>query len=183
MTSGRSPSNGPWPDTYARSPRTRTSSNGSRTPGGAASGAGSWSPSSANRSSTAPIARVCHPASCRAARADIVAKPGQESLDGVVIDSESIPGTSTTYAGPLRPGRDRHARGRHWLDLEHTFYGGCNAQGDFLSGTPPQRTPTSESTSGQTQRMRDAWLLYRAVGDTASPVSRRLRWRTGDAGT
>ena len=44
---------------------------------------------------------------------DITSKPGQESRHGVVSDWESITGTSTTYAGgPLRPGRDRHARGR-----------------------------------------------------------------------
>ena len=62
LTRIRSPSDGPWPEMYARSPCTRTSSNGSFTPGGAASGAGSSSPSSASRSSIAPIAPVCQPA-------------------------------------------------------------------------------------------------------------------------
>jgi hypothetical protein len=80
------------------------------------------------------------------------------------------------------PGRRRGA----------TFYGGCSAKGDFVADTPPERTPTSgcpagkdtcaapgldpihnymdysydscytEFTAGQTQRMRDAWLLDRA---------------------
>ena len=36
---------------------------------------------------------------------DILTKPGQVYLDGVVFDWESIPGTSTRYAGS-RPGRN-----------------------------------------------------------------------------
>ncbi len=37
---------------------------------------------------------------------------GSAYLDGIVVDWESMLGTSTTVRGPLRPGRDRHARGR-----------------------------------------------------------------------
>jgi pregnancy-associated plasma protein-A len=123
---------------------------------------------------------------------DIVTKPGQRYLDGVVIDWESIPGTSTTYAGRFDQGETATHEVGHWLDLEHTFYGGCSAKGDFVADTPPERTPTSgcpagkdtctapgldpihnymdysfdscytQFTAGQTQRMRDAWLLWRA---------------------
>jgi len=123
---------------------------------------------------------------------DITTKPGQADLDGIVIDWESIPGTSTTYAGRYDQGETATHETGHWLNLEHTFYGGCNAMGDFVEDTPAERTPTSgcpagkdtcpapgtdpihnymdysydscytEFTAGQTQRMRDAWLLYRA---------------------
>jgi hypothetical protein len=122
----------------------------------------------------------------------IVDKPGQAYLDGVVVDWESIRGTSTTYAGRYDEGETGTHEVGHWLNLEHTFYGGCNAKGDFVDDTPAQRSPTNgcpegkdtcrqpgldpihnymdysfdscytEFTAGQVQRMQDAWLHYRA---------------------
>jgi hypothetical protein len=123
----------------------------------------------------------------------IVNKPGQAFLDGIVIDWESLPGTSTTYAGRFDEGKTATHEAGHWLNLEHTFFGGCNAKGDFVDDTPAQKTPTSgcpegkdtctapgndpihnymdysfdscytQFTPGQAQRMRDAWLLFRAA--------------------
>jgi hypothetical protein len=123
---------------------------------------------------------------------DIVTKPGQEYLDGIVVDWESMPGASTAYAGRYDLGHTATHEAGHWFNLEHTFFGGCNAKGDFVDDTPPQRGPSSgcpvgadtcreagldpihnymdysydscywEFTAGQTQRMRDAWLLWRA---------------------
>jgi hypothetical protein len=123
---------------------------------------------------------------------DIVTKPGQAYLDGVVFSWETIPGTSDTFAGRYDQGETATHEVGHWLNLEHTFYGGCSAKGDFVDDTPAQKTATSgcpegkdtckepgldpihnymdysydtcytEFTAGQTQRMRDAWLFYRA---------------------
>jgi Pregnancy-associated plasma protein-A len=123
---------------------------------------------------------------------DIVTKPGQAYLDGVVVDWESLRRVSDTYEGRFDQGETGTHEVGHWLNLEHTFYGGCSAKGDFVADTPPEKTPTSgcpagkdtckapgldpihnymdysfdqcytEFTAGQAQRMRDAWLFWRA---------------------
>jgi Pregnancy-associated plasma protein-A len=123
---------------------------------------------------------------------EIVTKPGQAYLDGIVLDWESLPGVSSTYAGRYDQGETLTHETGHWLNLEHTFFGGCNAKGDFVDDTPAQKVPTggcpegkdtckepgldpihnymdysydscyTEFTPGQAQRMRDAWLFYRA---------------------
>jgi hypothetical protein len=116
----------------------------------------------------------------------------QSYLDGIVVDWETLPGVSTAYEDRYDLGETLTHEAGHWLNLEHTFYGQCNKSGDFVDDTPPQKTPSSgcpegkdtckapgldpihnymdysydscytEFSAGQTQRMRDAWLYYRA---------------------
>jgi hypothetical protein len=124
----------------------------------------------------------------------ILTSPSQAYLDGIVVDWESMPGTSDRYDGRFDQGETATHEAGHWLNLEHTFYGGCTVKGDFVADTPPEKTPTSgcpegkdtcsapgldpihnymdysfdscytEFTPGQAQKMGDAWLFYRANG-------------------
>jgi len=121
-----------------------------------------------------------------------VTDTNQDYLDGIVIDWRTVPGASDAYAGAYDLGETLTHEAGHWLNLAHTFENGCRAPGDFVDDTPFQATPTggcpigkdtcpspgvdpihnymdysydscyTEFTDGQTQRMRDAWLLYRA---------------------
>jgi hypothetical protein len=116
----------------------------------------------------------------------------QAYLDGIVIDWRTMPGVSTAYAGVSDEGDTLTHEAGHWLNLEHTFFGQCNKNGDFVSDTPPEKSATSgcpagkdtcpsagldpihnymdysddscitQFTPGQVQRMRDAWLFWRA---------------------
>ena len=117
----------------------------------------------------------------------------QAYLDGIVIDWRTMPGVSSDYAGLYDEGDTLVHEAGHWLNLEHTFFGQCNKNGDFVDDTPPQKSPTFgcpvgkdtcpapgldpvtnymdysdddcmfEFTPGQTQRMQDAWLFWRAT--------------------
>jgi hypothetical protein len=117
----------------------------------------------------------------------------QDYLDGIVIDWRSMPGVSDAYAGVADEGDTLTHEAGHWLNLEHTFYGQCSKNGDFVADTPPQKSATSgcpegkdtcpaagldpihnymdysddscitQFTPGQVQRMRDAWLFWRAT--------------------
>src|SRR4029079_3896282 len=117
---------------------------------------------------------------------------GNTFLDGVVIDWESLRGASPTYQGRYDQGETATHEVGHWLNLEHTFYRGCNGRGDYVDDTPYEATPTSgcpagkdtctapgldpihnymdysyaqsytELTAGQAALMQDAWLTFRA---------------------
>ena len=118
----------------------------------------------------------------------------QQYLDGIVVDWESMPGASSRYAGRFDLGHTATHEAGHWVHLHHVFNGGCNNWGDYVADTPPQLVATSrcpigqdscreagldsihnymdysddpcynQFTAGQTSRMRDAWLHYRANG-------------------
>jgi hypothetical protein len=115
-------------------------------------------------------------------------------LDGIVVDWESMLGTSTRYAGRYDLGKTTVHEAGHWINLYHVFQGGCNNWGDYVEDTPPQRTATNgcpegqdscaepgidsihnymdysydscynQFTAGQAARMQDAWLYFRASG-------------------
>jgi len=113
-------------------------------------------------------------------------------LDGIVFDWESMPKTSTAYEGQYDLGMTLVHEAGHWVNLEHTFYGGCNAKGDFVDDTPAMKVPTNgcpagkdtcsapgldpihnymdysydacydQFTAGQVARAQDSWLFHRA---------------------
>jgi len=117
-------------------------------------------------------------------------------IDGLVIDWESMPGTSTRYAGRYDLGKTATHEAGHWFGLYHVFQGGCNNFGDYVDDTPPQLIATrgcpvgqdsckepgidsihnymdysydscyDQFTADQSTRMQDQWLYFRADGGT-----------------
>src|SRR3954469_18278638 len=80
---------------------------------------------------------------------DIVTKPGQEYLDGIVLNWQSMPGASSAYAGRYDLGHTLTHESGHWFDLEHTFQGACAERGDCGADTPAEGTPTSGCPAGK----------------------------------
>ncbi|KAI0157979.1 Metalloprotease [Hypoxylon sp. FL1284] len=110
-------------------------------------------------------------------------------LDGCTILAQSVPGGSVP---PYDLGGTAVHEVGHWMNLYHTFQGGCSGAGDSVDDTPAQASASSgcpvgrdscpgggvdpihnymdysqdscyeEFTSGQEERMYSAWSAYRS---------------------